>query len=85
MPEWNLNDTPQSKEKVFEAFLKSSHDAYYQYKQQATIDRTLIKRNFVTITEKLPDFQAILKDVTKELEVIKREKSKELLKEKKDK
>jgi hypothetical protein len=29
MPEWNLNDTPQSKEKVFEAFLKSSHDAYY--------------------------------------------------------
>lgn len=29
LPEWNLNDTPQSKEKVFEAFLKSFDDPYY--------------------------------------------------------
>lgn len=58
--------------------MKSSDDPYYLYKQQATIDRTLIKRNFVTIQKKLPNFEAILKDITEDLDIDKKEKGKEL-------
>ena len=58
--------------------MKSSDDPYYLYKQQATIDRTLIKRNFVTIQKKLPNFEAILKDITEDLDIDKKEMGKEL-------
>lgn len=62
--------------------MKSSDVPYHLYKQQATIDRTLIKRNFVTITKKLPNFEAIAKDISAELDIEKKEKGKELEREK---
>jgi len=65
--------------------LTSQYDAYYQLKQGGSVDRTLVKRNFVSNATKLPNFKAILEEVNNELEVIKKEKSKELLIEKKEK